>query len=49
MDKVTLLDAELKSLTDEDVINSQFKQRLRDRFVDRSLEAGLQIELSAAS
>jgi hypothetical protein len=45
MDKVTLLDAELKSLTDEDVINSQFKQRLRDRFVDRSLEAGLQIEL----
>ena len=44
-EKVALLDAELKSLNNEDPISSKFKQRLNDRFVDRSVELGVQLEL----
>ena len=42
--KVALLDTELKSLNTEEVMNSKFRQRLSDRFVERSLEAGVQFE-----
>ena len=44
-EKVTLLDAELKSLNNEDPMSSKFKQRLSNRFVERSIEAGVQLEV----
>ena len=43
-DKIALLDAELKSLNNEEAMNSKFRQRLSDRFVERSIEAGVQFE-----
>jgi hypothetical protein len=44
-EKVALLDAELKSLNTEEPMSSKFKQRLSKRFVRRSIEAGVQLEL----
>ena len=44
-EKVALLDAELKSLNNEYPINSKFKQRLNDRFVERSVDSVIQLEL----
>ncbi len=44
-EKVALLDAELKSLNNEEPMSSKFKQRLSNRFVERSIEAGIQLEL----
>ena len=44
-EKVALLDAELKSLNYEDPISSKFKQRLSNRFVERSIDTGIQLEL----
>jgi hypothetical protein len=43
--KVALLDAELKSLNNEDPMSSKFKQDLSNRFIERSIEAGIQLEL----
>jgi len=43
--RVALLDAELKSLNSEEPMASKFKQRLSNRFVKRSIEAGIQLEL----
>ncbi len=42
--KLALLDAELKSLNNEETMNSTFRQRLSGRFVERSIEAGVQFE-----
>ena len=43
--KAALLDAELKSLNNEESMSSKFKQRLSNRFVERSVEAGIQLQL----
>lgn len=44
-EKVALLDAELKSLNNEEPISNKFKQRLSNRFVERSIVAGIQLGL----
>ncbi len=44
-EKVALLDAELKSLNNEEPMSSKFKQHLSNRLVERSIEAGIQLEL----
>jgi hypothetical protein len=44
--KISLLDAKLKSLNDEDRMNSKFRQRLSNRFVERSIATGIQLEYS---
>ncbi len=44
-EKVALLDAELKSLNNDEPMSSKFKQRLSNRFVERSIESGIQLEL----
>jgi hypothetical protein len=43
--RVALLDAELKSLNNDASMSSKFKQRLRNRFVERSIDTGVQIDL----
>ena len=43
--KVALLDAELKSLVKDEPMSRKFKQTLRQRFVERSIETGVQLEL----
>lgn len=45
INKTKLLDAELKSLTKDIPMNAKFRNRLSDRLVERSIEAGVQIEL----
>ncbi len=45
INKTRLLDAELKSLTKDIPMNVKFRNRLSDRLVERSIEAGVQIEL----
>lgn len=44
-EKVALLDAELKSLNTEDRMSNKFRQRLSNRFVERSMASGIQLEL----
>ena len=43
--KLTLLDAELKAIDNEAVMNGKFKERLSERFIERCIEAGIQLEL----
>jgi hypothetical protein len=43
--KVGLLDAELKSLSKDIPMNAKFRKRLNERFIARSIEAGIQLEL----
>lgn len=43
--KLSLLGPELNSLAEESSMNSRFKKNLQDRFVKRSLEAALQLNL----
>lgn len=45
INKTRLLDAELKSLTKDIPMNAKFRNRLGDRLVERSIEAGVQMEL----
>jgi len=45
LDSLTLLDAELKSLSDDIPMNQAFRSRLQQRFVQRTIESGVQIEL----
>ena len=45
INKTKLLDAELKSLTKDIPMNAKFRNRLSDRLVERSIEAGVQMEL----
>jgi len=45
INKTRLLDAELKSLTKDKPMNVKFRNRLSDRLVERSIEAGVQMEL----
>ena len=42
---LSLIDAELKSLTHEIPMNSKFRRNLQERFVRRSLESKIQLEL----
>jgi hypothetical protein len=42
---LSLIDAELKSLTTEISMNDKFRDRLQRRFVRRSIEANVQLEL----
>lgn len=43
-EKVALLDVELKSIN-KDISSSKFNQHLSNRFVERSIDAGIQLEL----
>jgi hypothetical protein len=43
--KISLLDLELKSISDDAAMSARLKKRLSDRFVKRSIEAGVQWEL----
>lgn len=43
--KLSLIDAELKSLTNEIPMNSKFRKTLQERFVQRCFEASIQLEL----
>jgi hypothetical protein len=45
INKTGLLDAELKSLTKDIPMNAKFRNRLSHRLVERSIEAGSQMEL----
>ncbi len=45
INKTRFLDAELKSLTKDIPMNAKFRNCLNDRLVERSLEAGVQMEL----
>lgn len=44
-EKLSLIDAELKSLTNEIPMNSKFRKNLQERFVERCFEASIQLEL----
>lgn len=43
--KVSLLDAELKSIADDAGMSPKLKERLSNRFLERSVKAGVQTEL----
>ena len=43
--KFSLLDAELKSLTNEIPMNDKFRSNLQERFVKRSLDSSIQMKL----
>lgn len=43
--RLALIDAELKSLTKEVAMDHQFRDRLQERFVKRSMEANVQLAL----
>ena len=43
--KLSLLDLELQSISDDIPMSAKFKKRLSDRFVRRSIAAGVQLEL----
>lgn len=43
--RLALIDAELKSLTKEISMDDQFRDRLQERFVKRSMEANVQLAL----
>ena len=45
INKASLLDAELKSLTKDIPMNAKIRNHLSDRLVERSIEVGVQIEL----
>jgi len=45
LDSLTLLDSELKSLSDAIPMEQAFRSSLQQRFVQRSIESGVQIEL----
>ncbi len=45
INQTRLLDAELKSLNKDIPMNAKFRNRLNDRLVERSIEAGVQMEL----
>jgi hypothetical protein len=45
LDSLTLLDAELKSLSDQIPMDQAFRSALQQRFLQRSIESGIQIEL----
>ena len=45
LNSLSLLDLELKSLSDEVLMDDAFRTNLQKRFIDRSVEAGVQIEL----
>ncbi len=44
-EQLSLIDAELKSLTNEIPMNGKFRDNLQNRFVKRSLDASVQFEL----
>jgi hypothetical protein len=43
--KISLLDKELKSLSTETSMSAKFRNHLNDRLIERSLEAGIQMDL----
>ena len=43
--KISLLDAELKSLNSDEQMSGKFKQLLNKRFVERNAKTGIQLEL----
>ena len=43
--KLSLLDVEMKSINEEESMNGKFRKHLQNRFVNRSIEAGIQLEL----
>ena len=45
MTSLSLLDAELKSLTDEIPMEEKFRNKLQERFVNRAIESGVQMAL----
>lgn len=45
LNKLSLLDAELKSLTKEIPMNDKFRRNLQERFVKRSFGSAIQLEL----
>jgi hypothetical protein len=45
LDSLTLLNSELQSLSDDVPMDKAFRSRLQQRFVQRSIESGLQTEL----
>jgi len=45
INKITLLDAELKSLSNEIPMDEKFRNNLQKRFVKRSLKSSIQIQL----
>jgi len=45
LNSLSLLDLELKSLCDDMQMDEAFRTNLQKRFIDRSVEAGVQIEL----
>lgn len=45
LDSLTLLDAELKSLSDDVPMDEVFRSTLQQRLIQRSIESGIQIEL----
>jgi hypothetical protein len=45
LDSLTLLDAELKALSNDIVMDQAFRSSLQQRFVQRTIESGIQIEL----
>jgi len=45
LNALSLLDLELKSLCDDVQMDEAFRTNLQKRFIDRSVEAGVQIEL----
>jgi hypothetical protein len=45
LDSLSLLDTELKSLFDDISMNDKLRLRLQERFVKRSLESGVQMDL----
>ena len=45
IEKFSLLDAELKSLTNEIPMNDKFRSNLQERFVKRSLDSSIQMKL----
>ena len=45
LDHLSLIDAELKSLTNEVSMNKKFRHNLQERFVKRSIQAKVQLDL----
>ncbi|MCD4804686.1 MAG: hypothetical protein K8R13_05310 [Methanococcoides sp.] len=45
IEKIALIDAELKSLTNEIKMDDKFRINLQERFVKRSLESSIQLQL----
>ena len=45
LDRLSQIDAELKSITKEISMNSKFRKNLQERFVKRSIETKIQLDL----